>query len=99
MRVIAHTPFSEPDRRRTFTSLEKSYYTSAFEHYQKSLAALGERKSFPEVWDHVTWQLSGAYYTMGTLVQDSSLEESDADTVSVYILIQYIYMCELNKAN
>lgn len=85
MRISAQTLFNDPDRRGTFTAREKSYYTSAVEHYQKSLAALGERKSFPEVWDRVTWELSGTHYTMGTLVQDYfSMKEFDADTVSVY---------------
>lgn len=91
MRISAQTLFNDPDRRGIFTAREKSYYTSAVEHYQKSLAALGERKSFPEVWDRVTWELSGTYYTMGTLVQDYfSLEEFDADTVSFYFNTLYL---------
>ena len=70
MRISAQTLFNDSGRRGTFSSQEKAYYTSAIEHYQKSLVALGGRKSFPEVWDRVTWELSGTYYTMGTLIQD-----------------------------
>ncbi len=89
MRICAQTLFNDPDRRGRFTPREKAYYTSAVEHYQRSLAALGERKSFPEVWDRVTWELSGTYYTMGTLVQDYfSLKEFEAETVCCYSSLQ-----------
>lgn len=87
LRACAQTSFNEVDKRGTFTAQERAYYTSAIEHYQKSLGALGERKSFPEVWDRVTWELSGTYYTMGTLVQDYfSLKEFEAETVSLFLL-------------
>ena len=82
MRICAQTLFNDPDRRGIFSPQEKTYYASAVHHYQKSLMALKERKSFPEVWDRVTWELSGTYYTMGTLIQDYfSLQQSEAETV------------------
>ena len=85
MRICAQSLFNDPAKRGTFTPQEKAYYTSAIEHYQKSLGALGERKSFPEVWDRVTWELSGTYFTMGTLVQDYvSLDEFEAETVRAW---------------
>ena len=92
MRICAQTLFNDPETRGTFSSQEKAYYSSAVEHYQKSLVALGERKSCPEVWDRVTWELSGTYYTMGTLIQDFvSVKEFEAETVrcfaSVYKLL------------
>ena len=42
----------------------------AFEFYNRALRSLYERKTFPEVWDTVTWELSGAYFSMATLLQD-----------------------------
>jgi hypothetical protein len=85
MRLCAQSLFNDAEKRGTFTPREKAYYTSAVEHYQKSLGALGERKSFPEVWDRVTWELSGTYYTVGTLVQDYvSLKEYEEETVSCF---------------
>lgn len=42
----------------------------AFEFYNRALRCLAERKKSPEVWDTVTWELSGSYYSMGTLLQD-----------------------------
>ena len=84
MRICAQTLFNDPDKRGTFSSQEKTYYTSAVEHYQKSLGALGERKSCAEVWDRVTWELSGTHYTMGTLIQDYfSAQESEAEKVGL----------------
>ena len=86
MRISAQTLFSDSGRRGTFSSQEKAYYTSAIVHYQKSLVALGERKSFPEVWDRVTWELSGTYYTMGTLIQDYfSSKQFEAEKVRCHV--------------
>lgn len=42
----------------------------AFEFYNKALRCLADRKKSPEVWDTVTWELSGSYFSMGTLLQD-----------------------------
>ena len=50
--------------------LKNRCFSKAIESYQKALRCLGERKSCPEVWDTVTWELSGAYYTLATLLQD-----------------------------
>lgn len=44
--------------------------TQAIEFYNRALQSLAERKACPEVWDAVTWELSGAYFTMATLLQD-----------------------------
>lgn len=44
--------------------------SQAFEFYNKALRCLAERKKSPEVWDTVTWELSGSYFSMGTLLQD-----------------------------
>ena len=42
----------------------------AFEFYNRALRCLADRKKNPEVWDTVTWELSGSYFTMATLLQD-----------------------------
>ena len=42
----------------------------AFEFYNRALRCLAERKKSPEVWDTVTWELSGSYFSMASLLQD-----------------------------
>lgn len=50
----------------------------AFEFYNKALRCLAERKKNPQVWDTVTWELSGSYFTMATLLQDHAPLSSNA---------------------
>lgn len=81
MRICAQTLFN--DKRETFTSQEKAYFTSAIKYYQTSLEALTDRKLFTEIWDRVSWELSVTYYNMGSLVQDYfASEQCEAETVS-----------------
>ncbi|XP_028414584.1 erythroid differentiation-related factor 1-like [Dendronephthya gigantea] len=98
MRLCAQTLFNHSDKQGTISAQEKAYYISAIEHYQKSLMKLGERKSFPEVWDQVTWDLCGTYYTMGTLVQDYfSLEDSETETCEKEVsdlMFKSLKLCE-----
>ncbi|KAJ8686309.1 hypothetical protein QAD02_022103 [Eretmocerus hayati] len=51
-------------------SSERHFYNKAVEHYQRALQILGTRKSHPEVWDNVTWELSSTLFNMAILMQD-----------------------------
>ena len=83
MRICSQTIFNTPVRRATFDTQEKAYYSKAIEYYQNSLRTLRERKSYPEIWDRVSWELSGTYYAVGTLVQDfASSVDAEPEQVS-----------------
>lgn len=76
MRVCTQTLFGDCNDHATFDPQEKVYYTKAIEYYQQSLRVLRERHLYPEIWDRVSWELSGTFYTMGTLVQDFTLSRN-----------------------
>ena len=63
MRLCAHMHAKIPSRERHF-------YDKAVSSYQKALQVLGVRKTYPPIWDTVTWDLSTTLYTVGTLLQD-----------------------------
>lgn len=61
----------------------------AFEFYNRALRCLADRKKNPEVWDTVTWELSGSYFTMATLLQDfAPLSTYAQEQVTLELLYQ-----------
>ena len=94
-RAHAQILFNATEKRGKFTITERQYYASALEHYNKSLGALRERKHFPEVWDRISWELSGTYFTVGTLAQDyCTKEETEAEREISDVLFKSLKYCE-----
>lgn len=58
--------------------LQKKFYNEAFSYYQKALDNLDTRKSNPELWDLVNWELSTAVYTLSVQLHDS-MDRSEKD--------------------
>lgn len=57
------------------------FYNEAFSYYEKAQDILGSRKSNPELWDLVNWELSTATFTLAKQLQDCS----SADEVNIHI--------------
>lgn len=51
---------------------QKMFYNEAFSFYEKAQDVLGSRKSNPELWDLVNWELSTATFTLAKQLQDCS---------------------------
>lgn len=68
-RLLAHA--SMPDSRGELTAKERDHYNKAFVNYKKALQVLVERKYCPAIWDLVTWDLSTAYFNMGTIIHEN----------------------------
>lgn len=51
------------------------FYNEAFSFYEKAQDVLGSRKSNPELWDLVNWELSTATFTLAKQLQDCSSAE------------------------
>lgn len=68
-RLLAHA--NTPEERGELTMQEKLHYNKALLNYKKALQVLGERKHSPSIWDAVTWELSTALFTMGTIMLEN----------------------------
>lgn len=69
--------------------LQKKFYNEAFSYYQKALDNLDTRKSNPELWDLVNWELSTAVYTLSVQLHDSMDKSgNDDDLIEVTNLWQ-----------
>lgn len=80
-RLLAHA--NTPIERGELTTQEKLHYNKAFLNYKKALQVLGDRKHSPNIWDAVTWELSTALFTMGTIM----LENPSPSLVSILIAL------------
>eukprot|EP00794_Sanderia_malayensis_P005439 gene5439-6118_t len=108
MRVCAKsfgnsTRSSDKDQRGSFTSEEKLYFNKAFEFYQKAFTSLRSRQAMQEVWDRISFELSGAYFSMACLLQDypplqsTSQEEVFKDVQS--LMMKALHYCEEDEKN
>ena len=68
-RLLAHA--NTPQNRGELSQKEKLYYNNAFINYKKALQVLGERKHCPGIWDAVRWELSTAFFNMGTIMHEN----------------------------
>uniref|UniRef100_A0ABD2XJ45 Erythroid differentiation-related factor 1 n=1 Tax=Trichogramma kaykai TaxID=54128 RepID=A0ABD2XJ45_9HYME len=64
MRLCAHVHKIE------HASRERHFYNKAIASYHKALQYLGSRKTSPDIWDAVTWDLSTTLYTLASILQD-----------------------------
>lgn len=54
----------------------KRFYQEAFRSYEQAKLDLESRKSSPDLWDLVDWELSTATFNIAKQMQDSTLKES-----------------------
>lgn len=85
-------------RRKEFSQEERGYFNKAFEFYNRALRCLADRKNNPEVWDTVTWELSGSYFTMATLLQDyaplSTHAQEQVEKEVIELMMKALRLCE-----
>lgn len=87
-RLLAHA--NTPEERGELTMQEKLHYNKALLNYKKALQVLGERKHSPHIWDAVTWELSTALFTMGTIMLENP---SPALVSNLYYTKTFIILC------
>ncbi|XP_065071675.1 erythroid differentiation-related factor 1-like isoform X2 [Rhopilema esculentum] len=61
---------NEEEERGEFTHQERLYFNKAFEFYQKALSCLGSKDKSQDIWNQISFDLSGAYFAMACLLQD-----------------------------
>lgn len=67
---------------------QKTFYNEAFAYYEKAHDVLGSRKSNPELWDLVNWEMSTATFTLAKQMQDFST----ADEVCEKTIYAFTYI-------
>ncbi|XP_061388075.1 erythroid differentiation-related factor 1 [Musca vetustissima] len=78
---------------------QKRFYNEAFSFYEKAQDVLGSRKSNPELWDLVNWELSTATFTLAKQLQDcSSADETcrvDLEKEVLDLLQKSLKLCDV----
>ncbi|XP_014260626.1 erythroid differentiation-related factor 1 [Cimex lectularius] len=68
-RLKAHSPSVNASTH--LSPQQKHFYNKALESYTAGLQYLGTRKTNPQIWEVVHWELSSALFTFATITQDN----------------------------
>eukprot|EP00112_Aurelia_sp_Birch-Aquarium-sp1_P001931 Seg1212.5 transcript_id=Seg1212.5/GoldUCD/mRNA.D3Y31 product="Erythroid differentiation-related factor 1" protein_id=Seg1212.5/GoldUCD/D3Y31 len=94
---------TKTESRGEFNQLERLYFNKAFEFYQKALSSLSSRNKTPEIWDRITFDLSGAYFSMGSQLQDnaplSTVSYEEVSTEVQNLLVKSLHYCQEEGRN
>ncbi|CAH1374318.1 unnamed protein product [Tenebrio molitor] len=99
-RLLAHA--NTPDNRGELSPKEKLHYNKAFINYKKALQVLSDRKHCPGIWDAVRWELSTAFFNMGTIMLEnppSNITKAEAEKQVIEILQKGLQYCDFDEEN
>ncbi|EEZ97828.2 Erythroid differentiation-related factor 1-like Protein [Tribolium castaneum] len=99
-RLLAHA--NTPENRGELSQKEKLHYNKAFINYKKALQVLGDRKHCPGIWDAVRWELSTAFFNMGTIMHEnppSNISKAEAEKEVIEVLQKALLYCDFDEAN
>ena len=68
-----------------------SHTAQAQEEYLRALKLLEKRDAHADIWDSITWELSSAYFTMATSLQDFAPLTTVAQEMVTICVIIYLY--------
>lgn len=102
MRVRAHTPL--PGEKVNDPNLIRKFYTESFSFYQRALGIVGSRKENPEMWELISWELSGATFNYAKTLQDFGLIDDrlsidEIEHVIVEALQKALRLCSMDTVN
>ncbi|CAG9805246.1 unnamed protein product [Chironomus riparius] len=85
-RLSAHiNMFYETTSLKSFQMQKKMYY-QAFDSYNQALSILRHRKENPDLWDHVSWELSTATFNLAKEMQENSSYDGSAEDLEREVL-------------
>ncbi|RZB41599.1 erythroid differentiation-related factor 1 [Asbolus verrucosus] len=99
-RLLAHA--NTPENRGELSPKEKLHYNKAFINYKKALQVLGDRKHCPGIWDAVRWELSTAFFNMGTIMHEnppSNITKTEAEKQVIEVLQKALQYCDFDEEN
>lgn len=81
MRLRAHMVL--PGETANDANIIRKFYNEAFSHYQRALGIVGNRKHNPELWELISWEMSGATFNYAKTLQDYGLVDNRLSTEEI----------------
>lgn len=100
-RLSAHINIFHEIQTAKTLQMQKKMYQESFNSYHRALAIIENRKSNPELWDMVTWELSTATFNLAKQMQDFSTNEGNADKLErdvLEMLMKALKLCDLETS-
>lgn len=97
-RLSAHINIFQEIQTTKSIHMQKKMYQESFNSYHRALAILENRKTNPELWDMVTWELSTSTFNLAKQMQDYSSMDGDADDLErdvLEMLMKALKLCDL----
>lgn len=98
-RLSAHINIFQDSPAVQSLQMQKKMYQESFNSYHKALAILENRKTNPELWDMVTWELSTSTFNLAKQMQDygnasdGNTEELEREVLAM--LMKALKLCDL----
>ncbi|XP_063698705.1 erythroid differentiation-related factor 1 [Culicoides brevitarsis] len=80
-RLRSHMPM--PGETANDPNITRKFYNEAFSYYQRALGIVGSRKNNPELWELISWELSGATFNYAKTLQDYGLMDNRLSTEEI----------------
>lgn len=80
-RLRSHMPM--PGETANDANIIRKFYNEAFSNYQRALGIVGSRKNNPELWELISWELSGATFNYAKTLQDFGLLDNRLSTEEI----------------
>ena len=98
-RLSAHINTTYVTQASEFLHIQRKMYHESFKSYNKALAILENRKSNPELWDMVNWELSTSTFNLAKEIQDNTpvncnKEEHEREVVE--LMMKALKLCDLD---
>lgn len=97
-RLSAHINIFHEIQVAKSLQMQKKMYQESFNSYHRALAILESRKSNPELWDMVTWELSTATFNLAKQMQDYSTSDGSTEDLErdvLEMLMKALKLCDL----
>lgn len=97
-RLAAHINIFQEAHVAQTLAMKKKMYQESFSSYHKALAILENRKSNPELWDMVSWELSTSTFNLAKHLQDTGTPETNTEELErdvLEMLQKALKLCDL----
>lgn len=97
-RLSAHINIFHEIQVTKTLQMQKKMYQESFNSYHRALAILENRKSNPELWDMVNWELSTATFNLAKQMQDYSTADGNVEDLErdvLEMLMKALKLCDL----
>lgn len=97
-RLSAHINIFHEIQAVKSLQMQKKMYQESFNSYHRALAILENRKTNPELWDMVSWELSTSTFNLAKQMQDNGATDGSTDELErdvLDMLMKALKLCDL----